>query len=73
MSKQIAEPPPGYLSLLEGFVNITLRSTGEVAGDATQTQSANEKNQIDRIRHHYPLHNPVDTGVHISGDRKKRY
>ena len=34
------------------FVNITLGPTGEVAGDATQVQSANEKNLIDPIRHH---------------------
>ena len=43
----------GYCKLvLEWFVNVTLRSTGEVAGDATQVQSTNEKNQTDRIRHH---------------------
>ena len=30
---------------LERFVNITLRSTSEAAGDATQVQSTNEKDQ----------------------------
>ena len=39
--------------VLERFVNITLRSTSEAAGDATQVQSTNEKDQTDRIRHHY--------------------
>ena len=38
--------------VLERFVNITLRSTSEAAGDATQVQSTNEKDQTDRIRHH---------------------
>ena len=34
------------------FVHITLRSTREVAGDATQVQKTNERNRSDRIRHH---------------------
>ena len=39
-------------AVLEWFVNITLGSADEVAGDATQVQSTDERNQIDRIRHH---------------------
>jgi hypothetical protein len=37
-------------AVLEWFVNITLGSADEVAGDATQVQSTDERNQIDRIR-----------------------